>query len=192
MASGSGLYSVRFDQPVYFVQPGQSSVPVGILIDPAPEAGLFSYGVTLKFDSAMASVPDSSAVKVVPPLNFDGVRGAGANIQLAAGTASVKGSVDTSLPAGTAYSGSLIGVFEVKNQAPAGSSYLLELSLNRTLGPSESVFVDGKGQVLDSGLTFGTAQIIVQVPEPGMLSLVGIGSIGLLFSGWREGRVSNA
>lgn len=122
-ASGSGVYSVRFDQPVYFVQPGQSSVPVGILIDPAPVSGLFSYGVTLKFDSAMASVPDSSAVKVVPPLNFDGVRGAGANIQLAAGSASVKGSVDTSLPAGTAYSGSLIGVFEIKNQAPAGSSY---------------------------------------------------------------------
>ena len=56
----------------------------------------------------------------------------------------------------------------------------------------ESVFVDGKGQVLDSGLTFGTAQIVFQIPEPGVLSLVGIGAIGLLLSGWREGRVTHA
>lgn len=54
------------------------------------------------------------------------------------------------------------------------------------------MFVDGKGQVLDSGLTFGTAQILFQVPEPGVLGLVGIGAIGLLLSGWREGRVAHA
>lgn len=187
MASGSGGYSVGFDKPVYFVLPGQSFIPVGVVIDPAPASGLFSYGVTLKFNPALTSIAGSSAVKVVPPLNFDGVRGSGANIEIAPGSASVKGSVDTSLPAGTSYSGSLIGVFEIKNQAPAGSTYSLELSLNRTLGPSESVFVDGKGRVLDSTITFGTAQVVFQVPEPGVLGLVGLGALGVLFSVSREG-----
>lgn len=187
IASESGSYSVRFDQPVYFVQPGQSFIPVGIVIDPAPVSGLFSYGVTLKFDPTLASISDSSAVKVVPALSFDGVRGPGANIQLAPGSASVKGSIDTSLPAGTSYSGSLIGVFEIKNQAPSGTAYSLELSLNRTLGLSESVFVDGKGRVLDSAITFGTAQVVFQVPEPGVLGLMGLGAVGVLFSGRRDG-----
>src|SRR5437868_1615900 len=46
-------YTVRFGQPRYDIQPGQT-FEVSLVIDPVPAAGLHSYGITVSFDSAHA------------------------------------------------------------------------------------------------------------------------------------------
>ncbi|MFO1499877.1 MAG: hypothetical protein U1G07_16040 [Verrucomicrobiota bacterium] len=160
-----GTFRVHFDQSSYRVSP-DGSVAIGVLIDPVPLSGLFSYGMKVVFDDAFARVESASAISLPPPLDYNGVQGPGADRLVGSGFAAVKGTVNFELSPGQAYSGALLATFNVKNLVgAAGQSYPLSLELYRTLGPTESVFVTGAGETLDGQLAFGTTTIDV-VPEP--------------------------
>jgi hypothetical protein len=174
---GQGTFRVRFDQTSYVVTP-ESTLTVGIVIDPAPLSGLFSYGMKVVFDEAFARVEAASAISVPPPLDFNGVLGPGADRSIGSGFAAVKGTVDFFLSPPQNYGGSLLANISVKNLVnEAGQTYPLSIEIYRTLGPSESVFVNGAGEALDRQLTFGTALVHV-VPEPSGLVLMILGLAG--------------
>jgi hypothetical protein len=176
LVRGQGSFGVRFDSSSYTTQPG-GTIPVSVVIDPAPGNGLFSYGVSVNFDPARALV-ELVGIEVPPELDFNGVAAGGALRAVADGVASVKGTVDFSVLPIPAYKGSLLASFLVTDRlGVAGSSTPLGLSLFRTLGPGETIFVDGSGRALDDKILFGSATITV-IPEPGVLSLLLFGCIG--------------
>ena len=139
--------------------------------------GLFSYGVKLEFDSEKLALVGSDAIRVPDALNFNGFS-TGAARQIGDGFGGVKGNVDqlTSEP----YEESLIASFLVKDIS-GGGAYEVKLSPHRTLGPSEQLFLDGAGEVLDAGMQFGAAQIVA-VPEPSMAWMV-LAGLGVLACG---------
>jgi hypothetical protein len=168
-----GTFSVHFNQSNYNLQPG-GTIPVSVVIDPVPGGGLFSYGVSVSFDPA-GTLLAFAGINVPKDLDFNGVLGPGASQMITDGAAAVKGTVNFSLVPIQAYSGAVLATFLVTDRSGvAGSSTPLTLSLYRTLGPSEHVFVDGQGQALDDKLTFGSTTITV-IPEPGILSLLLVG-----------------
>ena len=176
-AVGQGTFRVRFDQTSYVVTP-ESTLTVGIVIDPTPLSGLFSYGMKVVFDEAFARVEAASAISVPPPLDFNGVLGPGADRSAGSGFGAVKGTVDFFLSPPQSYGGSLLANVSIKNLVnEAGLTYPLSIEIYRTLGPSESVFVNGAGQALDSQVTFGSALVHV-VPEPSGLVLMILGLAG--------------
>lgn len=136
--------------------------------------GLFSYGVRLDFDPGKLALAGPGAIRVPDALNFSGFS-AGASQQVGAGFAGVKGNIDQMLL--VPYEQSLIASFRVQDIS-GGGTYEVALSPHRTLGPSEQLFVDGMGQVLDAQMQFATAQIVA-VPEPSMVSmfLAGVGIV---------------
>jgi hypothetical protein len=181
VSHAQGTFSVHFEQPNYLIQPG-GTIPVNVVIDPLPSSGLFSYGVNVNFDPARALL-ESMGIHVPPPLDFNGVLGPGALAASGTGFAAVKGTVSFSVQPLTPYSGALLATFLVTDKsALVGSSYTLGLSLFRTLGPGETVFVDGKGNSLDGSLAFGSTLIEV-VPEPGTVKLLALGGCCCLLSG---------
>ena len=149
-------FTVRFDRPQYDIAPGEV-FPVKLLIDPIPPTGLHSFGVRLKFDSTHASVGDASAVIPAPPLDFDGVRGPGAMKAVGSGYAAVKGTVDGSVQPPVFYTQEILATFPVADLAPG--PYTLKAEFFNTLGPTEQIFVDGLGSVLDSQIAFGEAVV---------------------------------
>src|SRR5262245_30187057 len=58
-------YTVHFEHPRYDITSGDT-FPVQVLIDPVPAAGLFSFGVKLKFDSSHAEVSSVGAITPAP------------------------------------------------------------------------------------------------------------------------------
>jgi hypothetical protein len=134
--------------------------------------GLFSYGVKLEFDPDRLTLVGADAIQVPDALNFNGFS-AGAARQTGVGFGAVKGNIDQ--VGADPYAGSLIASFRVSDTS-AGGAYEVRLSPHRTLGPSEQLFVDGAGEVLDAQMQFGTAQIVA-VPEPSMawMLLAGLG-----------------
>jgi hypothetical protein len=108
---------------------------------------------------------------VVPlPINFNGTAGPGALRQVKTDSIGVKGTInfDAALQP---YKGALLTTFNLKNQAGLGETYTLTLDLFRTLGPTETVFVDGLGVNLDLLITFASASITV-IPEPSVVVLL--------------------
>ena len=169
-----GTFSVNFQQPVYPI-PAGGTIPINVLIDPVPGAGLFSYGISVSFNPIQAAI---ELTQITPPeeLNFNGVRGPGAISSVGNGIASIKGTVDVSVQPLRPYMGSLLAtVLVTDHSGKIGGSYTLGLSIYRTLGSSEHVFVDGSGQVLDGNIVFGTTTLNV-VPEPKPLHLALFGS----------------
>ncbi|MGV3771804.1 MAG: PEP-CTERM sorting domain-containing protein [Verrucomicrobiales bacterium] len=161
---------IRFEQSFYVVQPNQS-ITLNVLIDPPPAAGLFSYGVRLRSES-----PDldfsSSTVNVPSVLNFNGPLGPGALIETSGNSIGIKGTVDTSSDAIEFYSSPLLATFTSPLLlGEQGSSAQFSLEFFRTVGPSETLFVDGLGNNLDGQILFDTATITV-VPEPSTIVLV--------------------
>ena len=63
------------------------------------------------------------------------------------------------------------------------------LDFFRTLGPNETLFVDGQGRSLDGQITFDSAEIEV-VPEPEILNLVLVGSCCWMWRPRLQHRVS--
>jgi hypothetical protein len=148
------------------------------VVIPQLDAGLFSYGVQVILPSGKAA---SDSIVVPPPLNFNGVLGPGALKQMGADVFGVKGTIDFDAIA-AAYEGALIGTFNIKNLVTTvGESYPLTLDFFRTLGPNETLFVDGTGTALDPRITFGSAMIVI-VPEPSVLALLAIPLAWKIFS----------
>lgn len=197
--SRAAPYLVHFDQDLYVVNAPGDTFVARILIDadsatprdePVPN-GLFSFGVRSTFDSAKAQVASPAEVDPVPPLDFFGF-GPGAFEQVAAGLAGVKGNIDQFGNPLQPYGGTLLAEVTFTNLASAVDNYPLDLDFFRTVGPNEQLFLDGQGIVLDPGVMFRGARVLV-VPEPqsGLLAIVAIGSLAVGFRrarGWRRAR----
>jgi hypothetical protein len=179
---------VLFDQSVYQVAPGETFA-IQVLIDGelgTPEAdpvsaGLFSYGWQVTFDSTKATVDN---VDVPDALDFFAFA-PGASIVTDPGLIAAEGNVDQ--VAFDPYEGSLLATITLVNTAPVPEEYLLTLSLAPHF-PGEELFLDGKGIVLDDNLVFGTARVIVAIPEPASGALLGLGGLGALILGRRVAR----
>lgn len=149
-------FALRFDRPVYTVARG-TTFPVSVLIDPLPVDGVFSFGARLEFNPADARIAGTGSISTPLPLNFNGVRGSGAVKASATGVGAVKGTVDFSTPLIVPHTSPALATFLVTDQGPG--SYLLQLRLFNTLGPSEDIFVSGLGTNLDPLITFSTAVV---------------------------------
>ena len=172
-AMGQGTFRVHFDQATYAVTP-QGTVAVGVVIDPTPSAGLFSFGLKVTFNEALARIESATAVSVPPPIDFNGVAGPGALRVLASGSVGVKGTVDFFVSPIPAYDGALLATITLRDlSGRIGTASPLNLEIFRTLGPSESVFVDGAGTVLDERLEFGAVTLTV-IPEPATALLLAL------------------
>ena len=174
---------VRTDQAVYNVMPGetfqidvhidQDDQTLGPAFEPLPN-GLFSNGVMLAYPVGLATIPTVADITPVADLDYFGFT-PGAMENVTVNSAMVKGNINQTLA--IPYFGSLLASFQITNLAAAPSSYLVNLDEWRTLGPTEQIFVDGAGIVLDtvpSTNLFRNARINV-IPEPnGWLMVLGI------------------
>ncbi len=173
-----GEAGVLFDKSIYQVAPGEV-FDVQVLIDgdistPVAESlanGLFSYGWQLTFDSSKATV---DGVTVPAALDFFAFA-PGASLTADPGLAGAEGNVDQITL--TPYQDSLLATITLQNLALVPDTYDLTLSLAPHF-PTEQLFLDGQGNVLDDTLVFGTARVIVAVPEPAGVGLAVIGVSG--------------
>lgn len=174
-ASSDGPLFVALDQERYQAEPLGSSFRVRIVLSPVPAGGIVSYGVTLKFDFNAFDLV-TPTFEVPAELNFNGFDGPGAFQESGPGHVSVKGTVDLMSQAMVRYDAALIAsiVLAPKNAEP-GESSVLTLEPFYTAGPEEALYVGGDGRVLDPNLIFRSA-VVDFVPEPGVVSLLGLGA----------------
>lgn len=126
--------------------------------DPGNE--LFSFGVRIIPDPGTSLAADS--IEPAPDLDFFGVGGS-AQVDADPAVLGIKGNVeDFQSP----HTDSHLATYELRFSQTG--SHNLGLALYNTLGPSEQIFVDGDGDVLDPLLTFGSATVHV-IPEPPLL-----------------------
>lgn len=180
--SSDGPLFVALDQERYQSEPLGSSFRVRIVLSPVPAAGIVSYGVTLKFDFNAFDLV-TPTFEVPSELNFNGFEGVGAFQDSGPGFVSVKGTVDLLSQAVVKYDAALIAsiILAPKNIEP-GQSSVLELEPFYTAGPNEALYVSSDGRVLDPNLIFRSA-IVDFVPEPDLVSLLGLGAAALLSFG---------
>lgn len=179
LAANQEPITVRFDRQVYEAVPDQPFA-VNVIIAP-PSSGLFSYGVRLTFPSISLAAAPSDAITVPAPLDFNGVLGVGALKQIESNLMAVKGTVRPD-PLVEAYKSELLAIFNLQiTGARLGDSIPLELDIFRSIGTTETVFVDGEGNDLDSRITFGSAVVTI-VPEPSTLLLLALPMVvGVMF-----------
>lgn len=174
-ASAQTIHTIGFDRDVYQITPGQTFL-VTVAIEPSSLSGLFSYAVRLNMDDLRARVSGAAGISVPAALGFNGVEGAGALKAVGTGFAAVKGTVDFFASPVVYYSGSQLAIFTLTDRSATFGQYTLSLEGYNTLGPTESLFVDGAGTVLDKSITFGTATVNV-VPEPSVVLLALFGGL---------------
>ena len=167
---------VEFDEEAYS---GSIGEPIELNIQfnaPIPN-GLFSYGVRLEFDPASGRT--DTVFEAVDPLNFNGVLGEGALQDSGEDWVGIKGTVDIFQDPVNFYDDILVTTVHVTYDIPG--DYNISLGIFNTLGPTEEIFVDGEGTVLDDNLSFGSARVTV-IPEPTTWGLLLIGLLGLIRS----------
>ncbi|MCC6233848.1 MAG: hypothetical protein IT580_14465, partial [Verrucomicrobiales bacterium] len=157
---------VGFEEPQYQVDALATTFRVRVVLEPVPQAGLISYGVTLKFDAQAFDVA-KPGIEIPAPLDFNGLQGPGAFTDVGPGYASVKGTVDLMGQAAVRYDASLLASFVlIPKDLEPGGAYELVLEPFYTVGPDEALYVTGEGGVLDAEMVFGRASLEV-IPEPG-------------------------
>ncbi len=162
-----------------FSQSGFESSPfvefhTPILIDPVPSPGIFSYGLICSLQGSNGLV---GIVTMDPAadLGFDGPFGPGVRgINAETGLFSAKGSVDALAVGRPMHMAATLGSLTIAG-LPEGN-YTLRLASYNTLGPTETIFVDGLNRPLDPLLNFGTATLRVQsvstpVPQASVTAL---------------------
>ncbi len=174
-APAQTAYVIRFEQDLYVVALGQSFV-VNVLVEPQSLSGLYSYALKLQVDNLKARVNDLGGISVPAPLDFNGVAGPGALRAVGAGFAGVKGTVNFFGEPREHYSGSRLASFALTDGSADVGEYQLGLEGYNTLGATESLFVNGAGEVLDPSITFRGATVRV-VPEPAASVLLVVGSV---------------
>ena len=169
---GSEQVRVAFEKPQYHITPGEI-FPVSVVIDLSPEQNIESFGIQLLFDPAKASAAGVGTMEVNPSLAFDGPRADLPVIAVGSGFAAAKGTIrfqagETPLPTNR-----VLVTFLIRDLNQG--SYKLSLDFFNTLGSTEQIFVDNRGQVLDSLIQFGTADVIpmngLQIQADGPISL---------------------
>jgi hypothetical protein len=120
-------------------------------LEPIPN-GLFSYGLQITFDENLVQ---ANSVNVVPELDYIGFSSE-ADITISNGVVTIKGNIDQE--SFTPYSGTVLATIEFTDLGIKGS-YDLQTAIYRTLGPSEQVWIDGIGTVLDNQMTFKSTEI---------------------------------
>ncbi len=159
---------LRFDQPIYRVAEPGSPLEVSILLDgdhlrpddQVLKPGLFSYALQVAFDPEKAKAARDPAAQVPDQLDFFGLD-QGAFQRQEAGSVAVKGNISPISEPVAPYHGTVLARFSLQNLAPHGDQYDLSLSLFRTLGLNEQLFLDGDGKSLDADLLLGTARVTV-------------------------------
>jgi hypothetical protein len=147
---------VGFDRDRYDIFPGET-FEVEIRLLATVTNGLSSFGVRVTGPATNASVLTPAAIGVAAELDHDGAHGPGAVRSVSNAIAAVKGTVNFYTATPVPFQGDALARFAVTD---AGNSpYTLGLDFFNTLGPTEQIFVDGLGTVLDPFVTFGSAFI---------------------------------
>jgi hypothetical protein len=169
-------YIVTFDRERYEMRVGDA-FPVKVLINPLPPPGIFSFGVRMTLPSTNAEVVGAASVQAVTDLSFNGPRAFAPVIGTGPGFAAVKGTADFFRADRPASTNALLVTFLVHNLA--SEPYQIGLEFFNTLGPTEQIFVDGKGSVLDSHLSFSTAAVVPITTPIGQLEVQSRSTISL-------------
>lgn len=160
-----GPTTIRFDQPAYTVDAGENAVG-SLIIDPLPEGGLYSQGMTVTVRSRSGALAGVISPTAAARLNNDGPLLSEAGLNSAGtGSAGIKGSALFSIERPTLTSPTLAS-FTAADLPPG--SYDLAIAPLNELGPTEDIFVTGRCLTLDPYITFGAATLEVMgslVPE---------------------------
>jgi hypothetical protein len=157
----STSYLVTFGQEQYVIQGGET-FPVQVFISPAPPAGLYSLGLKMRLNSTNAQISGVGAISVPADFSFDGPRAQSAVVAVGSNFAAIKSTTQFYSDSLHSSSNALLATFFITDKAPG--SYQLQLEFFNTLGPTENIFVDGAGQVLDPYITFNTATVVREGP----------------------------
>ena len=153
----AGAVDVDFEKEVYTTGPGQP-LQLRVMIDyelHTPKS-LFSYG--LRMGASPQKPVTVTSIAVPPELDHNFATGT-ADKDLTPGVWSVKGHVALAAPP-VYYTRSLLATYTVAFAQPG--TYTLSLSIDRSAGSNENVFVDGEGMILDNLITpLGTTQVVV-------------------------------
>ncbi len=179
-------HKLHFDRDTYEVSQGQS-LEVMVIWDGDIEQngdqgaanGLFSYGVKITVAGSTVQLPVITSIAPAGELDYNGFD-VGALTTAGGAMAGLKGTI--ALNAFEPYFGVLIGTMNIDTAGAAPGAYQLEMTLYRTLGPGEEIFIDFNGTVLDDSIVFESSTLIVQnqaepvtVPtlnEWGMIALI--------------------
>lgn len=162
--------NVGFPEPAYQIQLGQV-FEAPVRMDPMPPAGLFSYGliVTVEGTNGLIGV---TTLMPKSPLGFDGINGPGnRGVAAATGRFTSKGTANMFPAEKPNHREPDLG--KVSIAGLPGGTYTVRLGPYNTLGPTESIFVDGKCRDMDAMIAFGTTQITVVSQPQGIITAVG-------------------
>lgn len=140
------------------------TIPARITYESGETASLFSYGIVLLGVSSWLNRVTILETEVPAGLNYNGVSGPGALRVSGTDFTGVKGTINLSGDPLVFYGGDTLVIFHLQFQEPG--TYPLRLDFLNTLGPTEDIFVDGQGAVLDERIRFGNHSVTVLVPEP--------------------------
>ena len=161
---------VEFPLPAYEILLGQE-FQAPVRMNPLPASGLFSYGliVTVEGNNGLIGI---TTMTPRPPLAFDGIMGSGTRgVTAEPGKFSAKGTANIFPPEKPNHMEPELGTLAVA-ALPEGT-YTLRLATYNTLGPTETVFVDGQCRPLDEQLAFGTATLTVIARPEGTITALG-------------------
>jgi hypothetical protein len=165
-------FNVHFERDQYFISP-EENTPVTVVIDPVPNGGLASFGVLLSFDPESASVVGVGGIEVNPELSFDGPRSDTPVVSVGRGVAGTKGTLRFQPGSIKASTNRVLVTFLIRDLGKG--PHRLQLSFFNTIGPTEQIFVDGSGGVIDSQIVFGSAEVIptggLEIEAAGPISL---------------------
>lgn len=161
--------SIAFDKTNYTIKDNAAASGF-IRINPIPTGGLYSQGLRITVRDLGGNLAGFITPTPSAKLNFDGMLlGNGARHAPNTGVAGVKGTSNFSDLSRPTEISERIANFTL-GSLPAGN-YTMELSAWNELGPTESIFVTGCCQSLDSVLTFQPSFLLVEESDP----LAGLG-----------------